>query len=186
MHLMTPPRSRPSSPDDSSAELRGWFTGRLPDDWFDATPEVVVDREEVTVVGTLSDPADPATPDVEQVAARRGRAAAFREETRSHRIAIAQEVEHRFGRSVAWGVDVGGERVLFTRLAVPVMTRLRQPERQVLDVLVGAGVARSRADALAWCVRLVGRNADEWLADLRQALDEVDRVRAAGPQAREG
>ncbi|HUW16912.1 MAG TPA: hypothetical protein VMW94_07525 [Actinomycetes bacterium] len=183
---MTPPRTPSPAPDDLASELRGWFTGRLPESWFVATPEVVVDREEVTVVGALADPADPATPEAEQAAARRGRAAAFREETRSHRIAMAQEVEHRFGRSVAWGVDVGGERILFTRLAVPVMTRLRQPERQVLDVLVGAGVARSRADALAWCVRLVGRNADEWLAELRQALDEVERVRSGGPGSQEG
>jgi hypothetical protein len=34
---------------------------------------------------------------------------------------------------------------------------------------------------LAWCVRLVGRNADEWLADLRLAMEEVDEVRRRGP-----
>ena len=50
------------------------------------------------------------------------------------------------------------------------MTRLRQPERQVLDTLVDAGVARSRSDALAWSVRLVGEHADEWLAKLRDAM----------------
>jgi hypothetical protein len=182
---MTASPGRPA-PDDPTTELRGWFTGRLPKGWFETPPDVVVDREEVTVVGRLADPAGQETSDVEQAAARRGRAAAFREETRSQRIAIAREVEHRFGRSVAWGVDVGDERVLFTRLAVPVMTRLRQPERQVLDVLVGAGVARSRADALAWCVRLVGHNVDDWLSELRRALDEVERVRAAGPGSAEG
>ena len=133
------------------------------------------------MVGALADPADPATPEAEQAAAGRGRAAAFREETRSHRIAMAQEVEHRFGRSVAWGVDVGGERILFTRLAVPVMTRLRQPERQVLDTLVASGVARSRAEALAWCVRLVGQHADDWLSRLRTALLDVEDVRRADP-----
>ena len=37
------------------------------------------------------------------------------------------------------------------------MTRLRMPERRVLDTLVDAGVARSRSHALAWCVRLVRR-----------------------------
>jgi hypothetical protein len=51
----------------------------------------------------------------------------------------------------------------------------------VLDTLVAGGVARSRADALAWCVRLVGRNSEEWLAGLRDALAGVDRARAAGP-----
>ena len=47
------------------------------------------------------------------------------------------------------------------------MTRLRQPERRVLDTLVEGGVARSRSDALAWCVRLVGQHEDSWLAELR-------------------
>ncbi|MFC7102050.1 hypothetical protein ACFQQB_17290 [Nonomuraea rubra] len=70
---------------------------------------------------------------------------------------------------------------MFTTLSVPVMTRLRQAERQVLDTLVAAGVARSRSDALAWCVRLVGKNTDEWLAELRDALQHVDRVRSSGP-----
>ena len=73
------------------------------------------------------------------------------------------------------------ERILFTHIAVPVMTRLRQSERQVLDTLVDAGVARSRSDALAWSVRLVGEHADEWLAKLRAAMTAVDDVRAEGP-----
>ncbi len=63
------------------------------------------------------------------------------------------------------------------------MTRLRQPERLVLDTLVAANVARSRADALAWCVRLVGEHSDDWLAELREAMTAVDDVRAKGPDA---
>jgi hypothetical protein len=63
------------------------------------------------------------------------------------------------------------------------MTRLRQPERQVLDTLVDAGVARSRSEALAWCVRLVGEHADTWLTELREAMGAVDRLRAQGPDA---
>ena len=61
------------------------------------------------------------------------------------------------------------------------MTRLRQSERQVLDTLVDSGVARSRSEALAWCVRLVGQHSDEWLSGLRGALSEVERLRAEGP-----
>jgi hypothetical protein len=61
------------------------------------------------------------------------------------------------------------------------MTRLRQPERMVLDTLVDAGVARSRADALGWCVRLVQQHADTWLAELRTAMEKVEEVRAQGP-----
>ena len=162
--------------------VRGWFTGRLPAEWFTGPVDVTVDREEITVVGTLPDPGlEGGVSDAERAAAAEGRARAFREDTRERRMAIAREAEHRFDRKVSWGVVVGGRRHLFTHLAVPVMTRLRQPERLVLDTLVSAGVARSRADALAWSVRLVGRHAEEWLAELRSAMAEVERVRAQGP-----
>jgi hypothetical protein len=63
------------------------------------------------------------------------------------------------------------------------MTRLRMPEREVLDTLVDAGVARSRSEALAWCVRLVGRNQAEWIESLRTALGAVGKARAEGPEA---
>jgi hypothetical protein len=170
-----------SSPDD----LRGWFAGRLPQDWFTEAPTVVVDREEVTVVGRLAEPELAGdVPDAERDAARAGRVKAFREQTRAERMTIASEVEHRSGRKVAWGVTLGDERWLFTHVAAPVMTRLRQPERLVLDTLVDAGVARSRADALAWCVRLVGQHTGDWLDELRTAMAEVERVRRTGPTAR--
>jgi hypothetical protein len=174
-----------STADDSHAldeTRRGWLIGRLPDHWFDGPPEVVVDREEITVVGRLAPPQLPV--DVASDARRAahlGRAKAFREDTRDQRIGIAREIEVREDRKVAWGVQVGDQRVMFSQLAVPVMTRLRQPERQVLDTLVASGVARSRADALAWCVRLVGEHTGDWLAELRDALTAVDEVRARGP-----
>jgi hypothetical protein len=162
--------------------LRGWFTGRLPADWFIGTPDFKVDREEITIVGTIAPPERAAeASDAEAAAAADGRSRRFREETREHRIAIASEAEHRFGRKVSWGVDCDGRRVMFTTFSVPVMTRLRQAERQVLDTLVDAGVARSRSDALAWCVRLVGEHQDAWLGDLRSALRKVEQVRAEGP-----
>ena len=66
------------------------------------------------------------------------------------------------------------------------MTRLRQPERVVLDTLVDAGVARSRSHALAWCVRLVGEHTGDWLEQLRTALTDVERLREAGPEAAGG
>jgi hypothetical protein len=167
----------------SAAEmLRGWFAGRLPADWFTAAPEIRVDREEITVVGVLSDPqvAGEASA-AEQAAAAEGRSRRFREETRQLRIDIAREAEHKFGRKISWGVTCAGRKVMFTTFSVPVMTRLRQSERLVLDTLVDAGVARSRSDALAWCVRLVGEHQDSWLADLRAALEKVEQVRAEGP-----
>ncbi len=165
-------------------KIRGWLTGRLPQDWFEGAPEVLLDREEITVVGTLVAPATAeGASEAEQAAATAGRIKEFRERTRDQRIEVARELEHRTGRKVAWGVQVGERRELFTTLSVPVMTRLRQPERLVLDTLVDAGVARSRSEALAWCVKLVGKNADGWLGDLRTAMEQVSKVRAEGPGA---
>ena len=162
--------------------VRGWFTGRLPQEWFTAPVEVAVDREEILVVGALPAPETAeGVSEAERSATVDGRIKAFREDTRDRRIAIAREAEHRFGRKVAWGVDCDGQRALFTHLSVPVMTRLRQDERRVLDTLVDAGVARSRSEALAWCVKLVGEHTDEWLASLRDAMTKVDEVRAEGP-----
>ena|ERR1700754_91496 len=171
-----------SSNNETVEKIRGWLTGRLPDDWFEGPLEVTVDREEITVVGRIPAPTTPDdVSDVEREAALSGRIGAFRESTRERRIEVARELEHRSDRKVAWGVDCGDRRELFTRLAAPVMTRLRQPERQVLDTLVEAGVARSRSEALAWCVKLVSKNADTWLTDLREALTHVEEVRATGP-----
>lgn len=171
----------PMTTNDST--ITAWFTGRLPEAWTTAGPaEITVDREEITVVLTIAEPelADGAT-DADRAEALAGRVTGFREDTREPRMKVAREAEHRFGRKVAWGVEVGDHAELFTHLAVPVMTRLRQPERLVLDTLVSANVARSRADALAWCVRLVGRNTETWLSELREAMESVDRLRAEGP-----
>ncbi len=167
-----------------STEIQAWFKGRLPDEWFTEPAEVIVDREEITITGNLAAPEAGAAgaPESNEVrAASEGRIKRFREETRNRRIEIAREAERKFGRKVAWGARCGDQGELFTTLSVPVMTRLRQPERRVLDTLVEAGVARSRSDALAWCVRLTGEHADAWLAELRDALRRVEEVRAQGP-----
>lgn len=169
---------------EQTEKLRGWFAGRLPDDLFEELTEITVDREEITVIGRIPAPrlAEDA-PATEREAARESRVQDFRERTREDRMAVAREAEHRFRRKVSWGVECGGQRTLFTHVAAPVMTRLRQPERQVLDTLIAGGVARSRSDALAWCVRLVQRHTDDWLAELRDSLEHVQRVRAQGPDA---
>jgi len=151
-----------------------WFRGRLPHEWF-ADVDVTVDREEITVLGTLKDEAPG------DGAAAEGRISRFRADTKEQRIGIAEEAQARYGRRVSWGARLGETTALFTHVAAPVMTRLRQPERQVLDTLVDAGVARSRSDALAWSVRLVGQHADEWLGQLREAMSEVDKLRSDGP-----
>lgn len=154
-----------------------WFAGRLPEGWFVGTAAVEVDREEIIVVGQLPKPTEG-----DSEATADGRIARFRESTRGERMQIADEAEARYGRKVAWGVELDENRTLFTHLAVPVMTRLRQAERKVLDTLVDAGVARSRADALAWTVKLAGEHADEWLAELRDAMRKVDDLRSEGPK----
>lgn len=160
--------------------LAAWFASHIPDGWFDGTPEVMVDSEEILVLGSL--------PDVEiegsegaRDDARRARIARFRQESRERRMTLAHDAERRFGRRVSWGAECGGVNELFTTASVPVMTRLRMPERQVLDTLVAAGVARSRSDALAWCVRLVGKHQGDWIETLRDALTKVEEVRRRGP-----
>ena len=163
-------------------DLAGWFAGRVPDDWFLEAPEVTSDRDEVLVVGRLAEPEYPKdADDAARAAARAARIQRFREDTRDRRMKIADETEERTGRKTAWGAQCGDERRVFTSLAVPVMTRLRMSERQVLDTLVGAGVARSRADALAWCVRLVRDHQGDWIQQLRDALVAVEDARADGP-----
>jgi hypothetical protein len=176
---------------DTAGQICAWFLGRVPDGWFTGEPEVIVDREEITVVGDLpavkraagegADAGGEKSGEAEALAA--GRSRRFRAETRDARIGIAREAEMRFDRKVSWGVVSEGRKVMFTTLSVPVMTRLRQAERRVLDTLVEAGVARSRSDALAWCVRLVGEHEDSWLSALRDALRQVEQVRAEGPRS---
>lgn len=163
------------SADDAAA----WLIGRLPDDWFVGEPDVSVDRDEIVVVGELTPPEG--TDEASAAAAAQGRIGRFREDTRDARMRIADEAEARYRRKVAWGASIGDTRMLFTHLAVPAMTRLRYDQRRVLDTLVDAGVARSRSDALAWCVRLVGEHADEWLSGLREAMAGVDKLRTEGP-----
>jgi hypothetical protein len=164
-------------------DVVSWLAGRLPDGLFTEAPEVTVDRDEILIVGRI-----PAPEGVESgeagsaAAAEAGRIARFREETRDDRIGVAQQAERRYQRKVSWGVRCGDSQELFTTLSAPVMTRLRQPQRQVLDTLVDSGVARSRSEALVWCVRLVGQHAESWLAELRQAMEQVEGLRARGPE----
>jgi hypothetical protein len=178
----TPPGARHEPPpaDDAAA----WITGATPDGWFTEPPQVVVDRDEIIIWGRLPEPELPGdATDADRAAARAGRINQFREDSRDDRIRVARQVEHRYQRKVAWGLRCGDSEELFTHLSAPVMTRLRQPERQVLDTLVDAGVARSRSEALAWCVKLVGQHTEDWLTELRDAMTKVDELRRQGPNA---
>jgi hypothetical protein len=163
---------------DLQTDIESWITAAVPGDWLSGPPDVRVDKDEITVVLPLAAPTESGA-DASALHAVKE----FRERTREQRMDIADAAELKFDRKVAWGATSGETSVLFTHLAIPVMTRLRQPERQVLDTLVDAGVARSRADAMAWCVRLVGRNEKEWLDQLRDALVAVGEARDKGPSA---
>ena len=88
-----------------AGDAADWFAGRLPDTWFDGDPTVVVDREEITVIGD----ACRVTED-ESEAHAAGRASRFREETRSERMSIADEAQNRYGRKVSWGVRWAASR----------------------------------------------------------------------------
>lgn len=172
-------RGRGDGPDASDAA--GWLSGRLPDGWFVGAPTVTVDRDEILVVGELPALSEDFADEAARAAAEAGRIARFREDTRAERVEIARQGQHRYEREISWGARLGGTEELFTTVSAPVMTRLRQPERIILDTLVDSGVARSRSDALAWAVRLVGEHADTWLADLRTAMEQVNRLREQGP-----
>jgi hypothetical protein len=169
---------------DQRAALLGWFAGQLPDGWFSAPPEVTFDNDEILVVGRLPDPdlGSDASDETKKVA-ELSRIERFREDTREQRVRIAEAAQRRFRRKVSWGATCGSTTEQFTTASVPVMTRLRMNERSVLDTFIDAGVARSRSEALAWCVRLVGRNEAEWINGLRSAFEQVEQVRAQGPKA---
>ena len=147
-------------------DTQKFFEQKTPDTWFSGHPRIEQDDEEIVCVGVL-----PAGTVVED----------FREMTRADRMSIATEAEARFHRTVSWGVELDGRTTMFTTQATPVMSRLRLRERVVLDTLISSGIARSRSEALAWCVKLVGRHQAEWLEDLRDALVGVERVRTEGP-----
>jgi hypothetical protein len=163
-------------------DVHAWFASRIPAGWFKGPPEISADGEEILVIGMLPDVELAAgTSEEGREAARVARIARFREETREARVRIAREAERHFRRKVAWGAQCGDETRVFTTLSVPVMTRLRMSERTILDTLVAGGVARSRSEALAWCVRLVGQHQADWIKGLREALIKVDEVRSKGP-----
>lgn len=163
-------------------DIQAWFASRIPSGWFVGPPEVIADGEEILVIGTLPDVELAAgTSEEGREAARVARIARFREETREDRVKIAREAERHFRRKVGWGARCGDETRVFTTMSIPVMTRLRMSERSILDTLVAAGVARSRSEALAWCVKLVGQHQSDWIKGLREALIKVDEVRSKGP-----
>lgn len=157
-----------------------WFAERIPERWGARAVEVLSDPDEILVVVDLGGrrTGGPGRSSLEKAAAL------WRDATRDERMTIAEAAQLLFGTKVSWGVRQGREVVLFTTATVPVMTRLRLPERRVLDTLIAGGLARTRSEALAWCVRLVGEHEKEWLEELRAAFQAVEEVRQKGPRSR--
>jgi hypothetical protein len=175
----TPP---PSGPEQERL-IGAWFAGRVPDAWYEGSPTIEIDSDEIQVVGELAPPQlATGAPEDEVRVAEQARITGFREETRGARMRIADEAQPAFRRAVSWGAVCGETKVLFTTTGVPVMTRLRMADRRVLDTLIDAGVARSRSEALAWCVRLVAQHEADWIKDLRDAMAAVEQVRNRGPK----
>lgn len=163
----------------TQAQVSEWLVGRIPDGWFAGPLDIEVDADEILVVGALA--AEPDSSAEAKVASPEARISRFRERSRGDRMRIAEEGQRRFRRKISWGARCEGVTEHFTTLSLPVMTRLRHRERQVLDTLIAAGVARSRSEALNWCVRLVAERQADWLANLKSALSAVEQARAKGP-----
>jgi hypothetical protein len=175
-------RSEERTTGEQRQRITAWVVGRLPDDWYIEAPQVSVDADEILIVGRLSSVELPTGSSADDRAtAESARISGHREDTREQRVRIAEEAQEQFGRIVSWGARCGEGLEIFTSASVPVMTRLRMPERHVLDTLIDAGVARSRSEALGWCVRLVAKNEEAWISELRSAFAHVDDVRAKGP-----
>jgi hypothetical protein len=172
----------PSGPEQERL-IAAWFAGRIPDGWFEGPVTIEIDQDELQVVGSLPSPQLPEGASEEEVrVAEHARISGYREDTRGARMRIAEEAQPAFRRTVSWGAQCGGSRVLFTTAGVPVMTRLRLADRRALDTFIDAGVARSRSEALAWCVRLVAQHEADWIQELRDAMSSVEEVRARGPR----
>ncbi|MDH3294933.1 MAG: hypothetical protein OER95_11510 [Acidimicrobiia bacterium] len=169
-------------PEVSREELGAWFAGNLPDNWFTEPARIQFDRDEILVTGDLAMP-QIADGDDRAIAAH-ARIAAFREDTREQRMAIAERAQGLYLRHVSWAVTCGDKHAAFTTASIPVMTRLDMGDRAVLDTLIDAGVARSRSEALAWCVRLVADNESDWIAKLREAMTDLEDLRNNGPASR--
>lgn len=174
-------RRQTAPPAVTREALRSWFNGALPDDWFADPIDLIVDRDEIVVTGKLPLPKLADGDDV--TVAAEARISIFREETREQRIGIAQQAEQQFERAVSWQVTCGDAHRSFTRASVPVMTRLHLEDRQLLDTLIDAGVARSRSEAMAWCVRLVAENEAGWIDELREAMTDLEATRKKGPES---
>src|SRR4051812_29013364 len=86
-------RGGEASPPVDRGEVAGWLAGRLPDGWFTGPVELIIDRDEITVVGTLP---EPEAGEGDQAAARAGRISRLPQETPEQPMAIAHAAQERY------------------------------------------------------------------------------------------
>src|SRR5437764_13250888 len=98
-------RSAATQTEADPDEVRGWFAGRLPDDWFEGPPEITLDTEEILLVGRVSATGLPDDTPAAKAAALSARVKRFREDTRDQRIRVAREAEPPHGRQIPWGPE---------------------------------------------------------------------------------
>jgi hypothetical protein len=109
-----------------------------------------------------------------------------RSETRKLRIQLGRHLERISGCAVSWGMRAGGTVELFTMNTAAVMTRLSAPERQVLDTLIAANVAKTRSAALAYIVRTFAAEHQDWLNQVQEAAKHMANLRTQlHPQKRD-
>lgn len=163
-------------------DIQKWFDSHVDDDWGATGVSVKADDDEILVIVDLeTEESELPEEAAEREIAVKRIARRFRKATRQSRMAVADQAQELFERKVSWGVQASDDAYLFTHVTAPAMTRLRLSERQVLDTLVDSGVAASRSEALAWCVRFVRDNESEWLDSLREAFKSVEKIRNEGP-----
>ncbi len=159
-------------------ELQAWLAARLPAALMAAQPDIQVYPDEVVLMLHLSDATLPASSGEQQRNAELDFISQQRENSRPMRMKLARQLQKRLGKTVSWGMQVGESSVLFTTRTTPVMTRLGRAEREVLDTLVAAGVAETRSSALAYTVRTFAFEHADWLAEVREAIEQVEQVRS--------
>ncbi len=158
-------------------DLQRWLQSRLPAALLAQPPQITLYPDEVLIILHLDAPA----PDTNEELQRQNEQALIaqqREASRPLRMQIAAEIERMLRLSVAWGMRAGSTEQIFTTRTTPVMTRLGRAERDVLDTLVAAGVAETRSSALAYTVRAFAAEHADWLAEVRQAIEQVRQVRS--------
>lgn len=154
-------------------QLREWLNEHLKDLYPEPVEASITDRE-LLVMGRLAADADLSEDDA------RTRIQEHREESRSKRVELAQELQELTGLAVAWGVRLNDVTAYFSSRGVPVMSRLGRAERDVLDTLIRSGVVRNRSQALSWAIQSFARGRRDWLRQLRDATDSLRDVREDG------